>query len=184
MSRKGSLKISTKGLTKFEIKDGYVFGENANGSFQIKTFDFLDIQFKDGIVTSTFKEDYFTSRRDIRKWTPCWGTFMSLLQGKIHGLLNPLSLVVFVKGTGYRVTLNGKTLTFKLGFSHLKDVALPDEIKAESLSQTEVKLTSVNKQVLNGFAERMHKLCKYNVYSDKGVSYTGRYVRHKEVKKK
>ncbi|WP_068458585.1 50S ribosomal protein L6, partial [Oleiphilus sp. HI0080] len=87
-------------------------------------------------------------------------------------------------GVGYRVQVQGQKLNLNLGFSHPVEYELPKDVKAESPSQTEIVLTSIDKQLLGQVAADIRAFRPPEPYKGKGVRYADEHVRRKEAKKK
>ena len=86
-------------------------------------------------------------------------------------------------GVGYRFNLKGNTLVVTAGYSHPVEVVIPNGIKAECPSNTELVLTSADKQLLGEFAANVRKIRQPEPYKGKGIRYKDEVVRRKEGKK-
>jgi large subunit ribosomal protein L6 len=88
---------------------------------------------------------------------------------------------LLLNGVGYRAKVAGQTVNLTLGFSHPVDYALPDGVKAESPSQTEIVLKSADKQLLGRVAAEIRAYREPEPYKGKGVRYSDEVVRRKEA---
>ena len=88
-----------------------------------------------------------------------------------------------MKGVGYRAKASGKLLELTLGFSHPVKYQLPEEVEVETPSQTEVVLTSHNKQKLGQAAAEIRAFRPPEPYKGKGVKYSDEVIKRKEAKK-
>jgi large subunit ribosomal protein L6 len=187
MSRIGSLKLDISKLKEFKIEDKTVFGSNGKHCFSMNLPGFLKPTLTDKEVSFEFVEDYFLNNRLKRINYPMWGTFVSTLKTKINGLINGYTKKLIVFGTGYRVDIKDKTLVFKLGFSHQKEMTIPDYIEATTQAvqgSTELILKSYDKCLLGDYAHKVCLLRKPNGYSEKGIRDIEKPLHIKEVKKK
>ena len=100
--------------------------------------------------------------------------------GVSEGFEKKLQLI----GVGYRAKASGKSLDLTLGFSHPVVYKLPEGVKADTPSQTEIVLTSVDKQLLGQAAAEIRAFRPPEPYKGKGVRYADERVRTKEAKKK
>jgi large subunit ribosomal protein L6 len=95
---------------------------------------------------------------------------------------------LMLNGLGYKYTLADQKLTFKLGYSHLKTILIPQYIlKVSSKTKrrkTKITMESYDKVLLGNFAESIYRLRCYDVYKAKGFSYIGKSKVRKEVRKK
>lgn len=187
MSRIGSLKLDFSKLKEFKVENKNIFASNGNHSFTMAIPGFLKETIADKIISFEFVGDYFTSNRLRRLNLPMWGTFVSTLKTKINGLVNGYTKKLIVFGTGYRVDVKGKTLAFKLGFSHTKEVEVPMAIEASAQTvqgSIELTLKCHDKCLLGDYAHKLCQLRAPNGYSEKGIRDIDKPLNIKEVKKK
>lgn len=108
-----------------------------------------------------------------------FNTFKSLLTNLLNGLRQPYKVEITLIGTGYKVTLEGSALIFKLGFSHDVKVEVPNLISCKVLSDKRLTLESADKQALGLFTAKLERLRYPNPYYGTGV-----YVKDKQYRKK
>jgi large subunit ribosomal protein L6 len=104
----------------------------------------------------------------------------NMVQGVSQGFEKKLSLV----GVGYKAAAQGKSLNLSLGFSHPVDYALPEGIKAETPSPTEIVIKGIDKQRVGQVAAEVRAFRPPEPYKGKGVRYIDEVVIIKETKKK
>lgn len=75
-------------------------------------------------------------------------------------------------------------LHMRLGYSHPVLVPIPHGIKAECVSPTFIKLTSVNKALLGQFAQSVRQYRKPEPYKGKGIFINNEQIKLKTPKKK
>jgi len=112
------------------------------------------------------------------------GTTRALINNMVVGVSQGFEKKLVLNGVGYRAKASGKVLSLTLGFSHPVDYQLPDGVKAETPSQTEIVLTSADKQLLGQAASEVRAFRPPEPYKGKGVRYVDEYVRRKDAKKK
>ena len=112
------------------------------------------------------------------------GTTRSLVNNMVKGVTVGFQKKLQLVGVGYRVQSQGKNLSLTLGFSHPVQYELPDNVKAETPSQTEIVLSSIDKQALGQVAAEIRAYRPPEPYKGKGVRYADEIVRSKEAKKK
>ena len=112
------------------------------------------------------------------------GTFRSLVNNMVTGVSVGFEKKLLLQGVGYRAKASGKTLNLQLGFSHPIDYELPEGIKAETPSQTEVVIKGIDKQKVGQVAAEIRGYRPPEPYKGKGVRYADEHVRRKEAKKK
>ena len=78
----------------------------------------------------------------------------------------------------------GTTLKLQLGFSHDVIYQLPEGVKAETPTQTEILIKGSNKQQVGQVAAEVRAYRSPEPYKGKGVRYSDEVVIIKETKKK
>lgn len=112
------------------------------------------------------------------------GTMRSLLNNLVFGVSTGFQKKLELRGVGYRAQAQGSNLNLTLGFSHPVVHKVPDGVKVETPSQTEVVVSGTNKQVVGQVAADIRGYRPPEPYKGKGVRYVGEYVAMKEAKKK
>ncbi|MEZ9161303.1 50S ribosomal protein L6 [Vibrio lentus] len=112
------------------------------------------------------------------------GTARALVNNMVVGVTEGFTKKLTLKGVGYRAAMKGNTVALTLGFSHPVEHALPEGIKAECPSQTEIIITGCDKQVVGQVAADIRSYRAPEPYKGKGVRYADENVRTKEAKKK
>jgi large subunit ribosomal protein L6 len=87
-------------------------------------------------------------------------------------------------GVGYKAAAQGAVLNLDLGYSHPIKHKLPDGVKVQTPTPTEVILTGVDKQVIGQVAAQIRAYRAPEPYKGKGVRYENEVVVIKETKKK
>ncbi len=112
------------------------------------------------------------------------GTTRALVNNMVVGTSQGFEKKLVLNGVGYRAKAAGKSVDLTLGFSHPVVYDLPEGVKAETPSQTEIVLTGADKQLLGQVAAEIRAFRPPEPYKGKGVRYSDEYVRRKEAKKK
>ncbi|MGB5439911.1 MAG: 50S ribosomal protein L6 [Gammaproteobacteria bacterium] len=112
------------------------------------------------------------------------GTTRSLVQNMIIGVVDGFEKKLELTGVGYRAQAKGKTINLTLGFSHPIDYTLPENITAETPSQTEIVIKGFDKQKVGQVAAEIRAFRPPEPYKGKGVRYAGEEIVRKEAKKK
>jgi large subunit ribosomal protein L6 len=103
-----------------------------------------------------------------------------MITGVTAGFERKLTLV----GVGYRAQAQGNALKLQLGFSHDVIYDLPEGVKAETPTQTEIIIKGANKQQVGQVAAEVRAYRSPEPYKGKGVRYHDEVVQLKETKKK
>jgi len=107
-------------------------------------------------------------------------TVANMVLGVKQGFEKRLSLV----GVGYRAQAQGNKLNLQLGFSHPIVHALPEGVKAETPTQTEILIKGMDRQKVGQVAAEIRAYKSPEPYKGKGVRYSDETVVIKETKKK
>lgn len=122
--------------------------------------------------------------RQGQKVTAMAGTMRSLVNNLVIGVSSGFEKKLELRGVGYRAQAQGQKLNLTLGFSHPVVHKIPDGIKVETPSQTEIVVSGINKQVVGQVAADIRSYRPPEPYKGKGVRYVDEYVAMKEAKKK
>jgi len=112
------------------------------------------------------------------------GTTYANLRNALIGVSEGFKIKLELVGVGYRAQLQANRLHLSLGFSHPVFYELPANVSAEIPSQTEIVLSSYDKQLLGKVASELRAFRPPEVYKGKGVKYAGEKIKLKETKKK
>ena len=135
------------------------------------------VKLEDGKVT-------FAAANESKEANALSGTMRAnvanMVQGVKDGFQKKLSLV----GVGYRAQAQGNKLNLTLGFSHPIVHPLPDGVKAETPTQTEILIKGMDRQKVGQVAAEIRAYKSPEPYKGKGVRYADEKVVIKETKKK
>lgn len=134
-------------------------------------------------ITVTIKDNELTLTRSNDEFKNFHGTANANITNMITGVTEGFTKGLESIGVGYRFNLKGNTLVVTAGYSHPVEVVIPNGIKAECPSNTELVLTSADKQLLGEFAANVRKIRQPEPYKGKGIRYKDEVVRRKEGKK-
>ncbi len=112
------------------------------------------------------------------------GTTRALLNNMVTGVSQGFEKKLTLVGVGYRAKAQGNKLDLTLGFSHPVVYAVPEGIKIETPSQTEIVVSGADKQEVGQVAANIRAYRPPEPYKGKGVRYADEYVARKEAKKK
>ena len=112
------------------------------------------------------------------------GTMRALVANMVHGVTKGFERKLTLVGVGYRAQAQGDKLNLSLGFSHPVVHQMPEGVKAETPSQTEIVIKGINKQQVGQVAAEVRGYRPPEPYKGKGVRYADEVVILKETKKK
>jgi large subunit ribosomal protein L6 len=112
------------------------------------------------------------------------GTLRATVANMVHGVKDGFQKKLTLVGVGYRAQAQGAKLNLSLGFSHPIVYALPEGVKAETPTQTEIVIKGVDRQKVGQVAAEVRAYKPPEPYKGKGVRYADEKVVIKETKKK
>jgi len=112
------------------------------------------------------------------------GTARAIVNNLVTGVSQGFTKRLLLQGVGYRAKADAKSVSLTLGFSHPIDYVLPEGIKAETPSITEIVISGADKQRVGQVAAEIRAFRPPEPYKGKGVRYADEHVRRKEAKKK
>ncbi|MFC1467088.1 50S ribosomal protein L6 [Verrucomicrobiota bacterium] len=175
MSRIGKMPVAVPAGVTVAVEGKSVSVKGSKGEL---TFDL-----KGGIEVVVEESQVVVSRADDTKASKSMhGTTRSIISNMIEGVANGYQKELEIQGVGYKALLKGKSIILSLGFSHEIDYVIPEGILVECPTQTDVKISGIDKQLVGQVAARIRSFSPAEPYKGKGVRYKGEQVRRKEGK--
>ncbi|MBB2932150.1 MULTISPECIES: 50S ribosomal protein L6 [Paraburkholderia] len=112
------------------------------------------------------------------------GTMRAIVANMVQGVTKGFERKLTLVGVGYRAQAQGDKLNLSLGFSHPVVHQMPEGVKAETPSQTEIVIKGIDKQKVGQTAAEVRGYRPPEPYKGKGVRYADEVVILKETKKK
>jgi large subunit ribosomal protein L6 len=122
--------------------------------------------------------------RETRDSHAMSGTVRALLANMVQGVSKGFEKRLSLVGVGYRAQAQGNKLNLTLGYSHPVEHVMPDGVKVETPTQTEILIKGTDKQQVGQVAADVRAYRKPEPYKGKGVRYANEVVVLKETKKK
>lgn len=117
--------------------------------------------------------------RENDKLAALHGLTRALASNAITGVSAGFTRELEIVGIGYRVELKGRVAVFALGYSHPIEFLLPTGVDMKVEKQTQIALTSHDRELLGQTAANMRSLRPPDPYKNKGVRYKGEQLRKK-----
>ena len=112
------------------------------------------------------------------------GTMRALLANMVRGVTSGFERKLTLVGVGYRAQAAGDVLNLTLGFFHPVAHQMPEGVKVETPTQTEIVIKGIDKQQVGQVAADVRAYRKPEPYKGKGVRYADEKIVLKETKKK
>lgn len=177
MSRIASNPIAAPKGVELKIDGQLISVKGSKGEQSVAVHESVEIVESEGQLT-------FEPRNSTKESHALSGTMRALVNNAVVGVSEGFEKKLQLIGVGYRAKASGKSLDLTLGFSHPVVYQLPEGVKADTPSQTEIVLTSADKQLLGQAAAEIRAFRPPEPYKGKGVRYADERVRTKEAKKK
>ncbi|MDB5866776.1 MAG: rplF [Betaproteobacteria bacterium] len=126
----------------------------------------------------------FKQNDNSRQANALSGTVRALVANMVTGVTKGFERKLTLVGVGYRAQAQGDKINLTLGFSHPVVYQLPEGIKAETPTQTEILIKGTDKQVVGQVAAEVRHYRPPEPYKGKGVRYSDEKIVLKETKKK
>lgn len=114
------------------------------------------------------------------------GLYRALIANMIEGVSKGYRSQMELVGVGYKATAQSNVLELSLGYSHNVFLAIPSEIKIQTVQEKgqnpTIILEGIDKQLIGQVAAKIRSLRKVEPYKGKGIRFTGEFVRRKAGK--
>ena len=102
-----------------------------------------------------------------------YGMYRTILANMVEGVTDGFLRTLEIVGVGYKAESKGGALHLALGYSHPVVFPLPAGVTAQVESNTVIKLSGFDKELLGETAAQVRMLRKPDVYKNKGIRYRG-----------
>ena len=174
MSRIGNRKLVIPAGVTVTNENGIIKVTGPKGELTTTLSKGLDVK-----VEGTTLE--VTRENDLYK--PMHGTLNANIHNMIVGVTEGFKKELEIVGVGYRFSLKGNTIVIGAGYSHPVELQIPDGIKVECPSNTELTITGFDKELVGEFAANVRKVRQPEPYKGKGIRYKDEHIIRKEGKK-
>ena len=135
----------------------------------------LGVSVTDGqLVVSRSNED-----RQVRAMH---GLTRAELSNIVQGVTKGYERNLEITGVGYKVAVQGRAMSFNVGYINPVTYPIPVGIDVKVEKQTLINVKGANKRVVGQVAANLRAIKPPDVYKQKGVRYTGEVLRKKAGK--
>jgi len=114
-----------------------------------------------------------------------WGLHRALLANELKGISDGFVQKVIINGLGFKAILSGNKIVFVLGYSHKKELEIPEGITVETdKPQQLITIKGVDKEAVGFFASKICALRPVEPYKGTGIRTEGQVVLRKAGKTK
>lgn len=179
MSRIGKLPINIPAGVTVTVKDNVVTVKGPKGELKQCVDPLISVEVEGTQV-------HVKRPNDEKEARSKHGLYRALINNMVHGVSEGYKKTLELVGVGYRVSNQGNTLEFALGYSHPIFMQLPPEVKVETKSERNqnplILLESADKQLLGQICAKIRTFRKPEPYKGKGIKFQGEIIRRKAGK--
>lgn len=174
MSRIGNRVLDIPEGVTVTVEGNVVKVSGPKGELSTEINENITVKVEENKVEVTRKNDNFKNFH---------GTANANIHNMIIGVSTGYEKKLEAVGVGYRFALKGTDLVVTAGYSHPVEVKVPEGIKLEVPSNTELLIKGIDKQLVGEFAANVRKIRKPEPYKGKGIRYTDEHIIRKVGKK-
>ena len=104
------------------------------------------------------------------------GLTRALIQNMVTGVTEGYTKTLDIVGVGYRAEMKGANLLLNIGYSHPIYFEPPKEIKLETTSPTQIKISGIDKELVGLVAAKIRSFRKPEPYKGKGIKYSDEII--------
>jgi len=180
MSRIGKMPISLPDKVEVNINKGNVVTvKGPKGELSQTIHPDINVAVEDGEVK-------VTRPTNQKRHRSMHGLYRSLINNMVEGVSQGYVKELELVGVGYRCSNTGQLLELIVGYSHPIMFMLPDEVKVEAKMEKgkvpNVRLESIDKQLLGQIAAKIRSFRPPEPYKGKGIRFVGEEIRRKAGK--
>ena len=176
MSRIGNRKIVIPDGVSVNLDDSIVKVTGKLGELTLQLPSVIKMEIQDNTIT-------LTRENELKQTKALHGTANANIANMIKGVTEGYKKDLEIIGVGYRFNLKGDKLVINAGYSHPVEIQIPASLKVEVISNTEISVSGISKELVGEFAANIRKVRQPEPYKGKGIRYKDEYIRRKEGKK-
>ncbi|MDD3048901.1 MAG: 50S ribosomal protein L6 [Bacilli bacterium] len=176
MSRIGNRKLLIPEGVTVELDSNVLTVKGHKGQLLLNIPTNVIVKIEDNELTVERKNEQIKSKQ-------IHGTINALISNMMEGVSKGYEKGLEIVGVGYRFQVKDKTLVINAGYSHQVEIRIPDVLKLESISNTEIVIKGIDKQAVGELAAEIRKVREPEPYKGKGIRYKNEKIRRKEGKK-
>ncbi len=143
----------------------------------------LDWSIAEGVKVAVDNGQVVVSRSgEDRKLRALHGLVRAELNNMIHGVTRGYERSLEITGVGYKTQIQGRTMSFNVGYINPIIYQVPPGIDVTVDKQTLINIKGVEKRLVGQVAANLRAIKPPDVYKQKGIRYAGESLRKKEGK--
>lgn len=175
MSRIGNKPIAIPGGVEVKVAGPTVSIKGPLGKLDWSLVSGIGVAVENGrVLVTRSSED-----RQVRA---LHGLVRAELNNMIHGVTKGYEKTMEITGVGYKTQLQGRTMSFNVGYINPVTYQVPAGIDIKVDKQTVINIKGIDKRLVGQVAANLRAIKPPDVYKQKGVRYMGEVLRKKEGK--
>jgi large subunit ribosomal protein L6 len=175
MSRVGGKTIAIPSGVKVKLRSDGIEVEGPKGKLSTPLPRGIRLEQADGTLKAVREQD--TKALKAR-----WGLARSLVANAVKGVSEGFTKELDIVGIGYRAAVEGRKVTFALGYSHPIEFPIPTGIEIKVDKNTHIVVSGADKRLVGQVAADIRGLRSPDPYKQKGIRYTGEQLKKKAGK--
>ncbi|TFZ02081.1 50S ribosomal protein L6 [Ramlibacter humi] len=177
MSRVGKMPVAVPQGVDVQIKEDQISVKGAGGTLSLANNALVKVTSKDGKLS-------FEPANESREANAMSGTLRQLVNNMVVGVTKGFEKRLTLVGVGYKAAVQGGKLNLSVGYSHPVNIEMPQGIKFETPTPTEIVVKGADRQRVGQLAAEIRAVRAPEPYKGKGIRYSDEKVVIKETKKK
>lgn len=177
MSRVAKIPVAIVAGVEVKIENDTIVVKGPKGTLSVPMHNDVEVKVENNEVS-------FKALNESKETNAMSGTLRALVHNMVVGVSKGFSKKLTLVGVGYRAQAQGNKLNLNLGFSHPVVHEMPEGVKVETPTQTEIVISGADKQKVGQVAADVRSYRAPEPYKGKGVRYVDEVVIIKETKKK
>lgn len=175
MSRIGKKPITVPSGVDVKVSGSHVSVKGPLGKLDWSLAQGVSVAVDNGhIVVTRSSED--------RKLRALHGLVRAELNNMVLGVTKGYERSLEITGVGYKAQIQGRTMSFNVGYINPVVYQVPAGIDVKVDKQTLINVKGVDKRLVGQVAANLRAIKPPDVYKQKGVRYAGEQLRKKEGK--
>ncbi|WP_173805733.1 50S ribosomal protein L6 [Sphaerotilus uruguayifluvii] len=177
MSRVGKMPIAIPQGVDVAVTEDQISVKGAKGTLVRPVHRLVKVSNESGKLT-------FVPADESAEANAMSGTIRALVNNMVEGVSKGFERKLNLVGVGFRAQAQGQKLNLQIGFSHPVVKDMPEGIKVECPTPTEILIKGADRQVVGQLAAEVRAFRPPEPYKGKGIRYSDEKVTLKETKKK
>jgi large subunit ribosomal protein L6 len=177
MSRVGKMPVALPKGVDVQVTADQITVKGSNGTLVRSVHALVQVLNEGGVLK-------VAPANDSSEANAMSGTMRALLANMVEGVGKGFEKKLSLVGVGFRAQAQGAKLNLQVGFSHPVVKEMPEGVKVECPTQTEIVIKGADRQAVGQVAAEVRAIRPPEPYKGKGIRYVGERVVLKETKKK